>query len=247
MTPLQICDDLQTAYLLYTKLTSQNPPMKHALRSLETLESALRLHTPENICVAFNGGKDATVVLHLTLAAIAHHVYSCAPSATSGPLTKLNCLYLAGSPGENFEQVDTFVQQTVAATPALNCVTVPLGIRQGSAEFVKTRAGICAFVMGTRRTDPYSGTLERFEPSSPDWPSFMRVNPILDWTYNQIWNFLLTFEIPFCSMYSHGYTSIGSVNTTRPNPMLCQKVDSKETFQPAWMLEDEALERAGRS
>ncbi len=41
------------------------------------------------------------------------------------------------------------------------------------------RPEIKAVIMGTRATDPYSKNLQAFSPTDGDWPSFMRVNPIL--------------------------------------------------------------------
>ncbi len=47
-----------------------------------------------------------------------------------------------------------------------------------------------AIVLGTRRGDPNAGGQDTFCPSSEGWPAFMRVNPILDWTYGDVWAFL---------------------------------------------------------
>ena len=61
-----------------------------------------------------------------------------------------------------------------------------------------------------------------------------------------VWRFLKEFDIPYCSMYDRGYTSIGNVHTTAPNPELAVVKDGMVSFQPAWMLTDAMLERAGR-
>ena len=41
-------------------------------------------------------------------------------------------------------------------------------------------------------------------PTDPDWPPFVRIHPILDWTYSAIWDLLRTLYIPFCSLYAQG-------------------------------------------
>lgn len=72
----------------------------------------------------------------------------------------------------------------------------------------------------TCRGDPNADGQETFCPSSADWPPFMRVNPILDWSYADVWTFLKVTAVPYCSLYDEGYTSIGSINNTVPNRYL---------------------------
>lgn len=241
-----ICvQSLSTATALYERLTSDES-IKYVHESLSTLESAFRLYGWKNVCVAFNGGKDATVVLYLALAALGKLVSKRTDRKGNDNVT-LHCLYLEGKGNDNFTEVDAFVEKVIAANPVLSCVYVQLGIREGIEHFVRNRQQTCAFVMGTRRSDPHGVSMERFEPSSPDWPPFMRVNPILNWRYHDVWRFLRTFNIPYCQLYDRGYTSIGSVATTAPNPALCRIQDGIATYDPAWKLENEDLERAGRS
>nr|GMC79636.1 FAD synthase [Ipomoea batatas] len=76
----------------------------------------------------------------------------------------------------------------------------------------------------------------------------MRVNPILDWSYRDVWAFLLTCKVQYCSLYDQGYTSIGSIHDTVPNALLCtaHSTNCNEKFRPAYLLSDGRLERAGR-
>lgn len=90
--------------------------------------------------------------------------------------------------------------------------------------------------MGSRRTDPYCDKLERISGSDVDkgYPPFIRINPIINWTYEQVWKFLLDFSIPYCKLYEIGYTYLGNKDNTERNYHL-QEGDNN--FKPAWQLE----------
>ena len=68
-----------------------------------------------------------------------------------------------------------------------------------------------------RRGDPNAEGQDTFCPSDKEYPPFMRVNPILEWGYGDVWAFLRTTAVPYCSMYDQGYTSVGNVHNTHPN------------------------------
>lgn len=104
--------------------------------------------------------------------------------------------------------------------------------------------GVRAIFLGTRRGDPNAKGQEFFTPSSVGWPPFMRVNPVLDWTYGDVWAFLRAVGAPYCSLYDRGFTSVGGIDNTEPNSAL-QKEDG--SYAPAHSLPDGRLERAGRT
>ena len=120
---------------------------------------------------------------------------------------------------------------------------------ESSGDF-KRDLGVClqdakaqAFIMGTRRSDPNGIHAERFEPSSGGWPPFMRINPILDWTYANVWSFLRHLNLRYCELYDRGYTSVGAIANTHPNPRL---KNANGTYRPAYELENGFEERLGR-
>lgn len=72
----------------------------------------------------------------------------------------------------------------------------------------------------------------------------MRVHPVIDWHYAEVWAFLRHLGVEYCALYDEGYTSLGGVGDTHPNPAL--RVEGGERFRPAYELEEDEEERLGR-
>lgn len=216
-------------------------------QSIYVIQRTLALYSFDEVAFSFNGGKDSTVLLHLLRAGYASveamgvrdsdHVQS-------KPNRAIRTIYFE-SPGA-FPEINAFTYET-AETYNLQMEIIRLDFKSGLEALLK-RNPVKAIFLGTRIGDPNAVGQEQFSPSSAGWPPFMRVNPILDWSYRDVWAFLLTCKVPYCKLYDQGYTSIGSVHDTVPNGLLCIENSSglKEKFRPAYLLADGRLERAGR-
>lgn len=187
---------------------------------------------PSNkLCISFNGGKDCTVILHLL----------CALRCEAGLVEPLRALYIGTA--DPFPEIGEFVGQAVARYGlALETVT-GRSIRDGLGAFLGLHADLQAIAMGTRRDDPHASQLRPFTPTDAHWPQIMRVNPILDWHYGDVWTVMQRLGIPYCSLYDQGYSSLGDRHNTAKNPLLCLP---DGTHLPAYALVDGASERAGR-
>lgn len=96
-------------------------------RAIKVFDDALRLYKPSEIVLSFNGGKDATVLLHLARAAVAGFLKE--SGAESGP-TCLRCVYFAESDG--FDEMEDFIV-AMESTYKLEIERFPGGFKDGCA------------------------------------------------------------------------------------------------------------------
>nr|CDS20212.1 fad synthase [Echinococcus granulosus] len=230
--------------------------LKH---SIELIEKALQEYGTEDIVLSFNGGKDCTVVLHLLFAVL--------NKATGSVGTKHPRLFYVRAQTP-FPEVETFVQSVLVfykyqpaniahmgrssadsqMRPPSNLIVYDGTIKEGLARLKKESPNLKAVFVGTRFADPQTDGIVEVMPTDPGWPEFIRVHPILQWDYADVWKFIRSLSLPYCSLYDVGYTSLGGMEDTHPNPEL-RSVDStgRVTYQPAYTLKNFSLERSGRA
>ncbi|XP_015921627.2 FAD synthase [Parasteatoda tepidariorum] len=220
---------------LSTLFASKILPLK---KSLEILEKCFETYSVENTCLSFNGGKDCTVLLHLTF------LFLQKKGLLSGH-KKLK-VFLVKS-GQSFQEIENFIELCVDRYD-LEVMTYEHPIKEALSNLKKDHPEIEAILMGSRLTDPHCSQLLPFQKTDDDWPQFMRVNPLSHWSYSEVWEFLKELQVPYCSLYDRGYTSLGCQHNTLPNEELLSVTKSGTSYyMPAYMLKDPQQERKGRS
>ncbi|EJK51691.1 hypothetical protein THAOC_29118 [Thalassiosira oceanica] len=206
--------------------------------TLSDLEMAYRLYGPYCMVGSYNGGKDAVVIFHLMRAVHAHFCEEMRRECGDDYLIpRPRTIYFQHE--DEFPEVELLLEETVVLYDLdMQGVSYSSGSSQAPPHPL-------AFILGTRSDDPNAGGQGVYAPSSSYMPPFLRVNPILNWTYGHVWHFLRLFDLPYCSLYDDGYTSLGTVKDTLPCPAL-KKSENSDEYWPAYMLRDWDQERAGR-
>ena len=79
-------------------------------------------------------------------------------------------------------------------------------------------ADLDCWVTGLRRDQWASRTDIRKVEIDHDHDAIVKLNPLAEWTHDEVWDYLRENEVPTHALYERGYTSIGCVPCTRPSP-----------------------------
>ncbi|KAJ5097924.1 hypothetical protein N7532_004925 [Penicillium argentinense] len=229
--------------------------------SLEVVASALTRYKLSELSLSYNGGKDCLVLLVLFLAGLhpySSHVqdHTTQPSQSGGTVSKeklsnpvIPSIYAL--PPDPFPAVEDFVITSAQAyhLAITKYTTEPprTTLRSSFEDYLSRHPGIRAIFVGTRRTDPHGARLTHFDRTDSGWPDFMRIHPVIDWHYAEIWAFIRHLGLEYCSLYDMGYTSLGGTSDTHPNPRLqVERSGSDGQYLPAYELTEDLEERLGR-
>ncbi|KAI0768239.1 hypothetical protein BD413DRAFT_633896 [Trametes elegans] len=240
---MQKADYAAIAQAVYAMAESDDPLASPVREALQVIDEAFDTWSEDHISLSFNGGKDCTVLLHLVAASLGRR------TSARTPPTPLSAVYIpVPSPFPELETfIDdaakayaldlfhcphptgpSFPVETVTTPGASSAPSpeLPKHVKGGEGmraalQLYKSRfPHIEAILIGTRRGDPHGAKLGFRNPTDPGWPRFVRVNPIINWSYADVWAYLKKFDVPYCSLYDEGYTSLGSTYNTFPNPAL---------------------------
>lgn len=138
-----------------------------------------------------------------------------------------------------FPELSAFIEESTHEY-FLNPITIKCSMKEGFEHYLSSvNKNVKAIVVGIRYADPYGSLLQYEQETDHNWPKFLRIHPILHWHYCDIWDFIMACNLRYCPLYDQGYTSLGGVDNTVPNPFL----KSGNSYLPAYMLEEYADER----
>lgn len=135
------------------------------------------------LSLAYNGGKDCLVLLILYLCAL-HQKGLTPPDPNANPETAIKCVYIQAP--HPFQEVEDFVEVSVK-TYSLQLLEYAKPMKAAFADYLHDTPSVKAIFVGTRRTDPHGEHLKHFDPTDSGWPAFMRIHPVIDWHYVDIW------------------------------------------------------------
>lgn len=213
---------------------------KHVQESIEIVEKAFLRYKIENTCISYNGGKDCTAILHL--------VHSVANKICLNNNDDRLLAFYAQLPN-HFEEELKFVNESVNKYNLKLLQYSSNSLKNSLFQLKTDNPQIEAIFIGTRKDDLKPTTrMDVYTPTDKDWPKFMRINPILDWSYAQVWEFIRELEIPYCDLYNQGYSSLGTKSDTSKNSSLIRFNEKGEPYYlPAWNLTKSHEERLSRS
>ncbi|KAI5963554.1 FAD1 [Candida pseudojiufengensis] len=240
--------------------------------SMEKLEKSIDLHGLKEIAISYNGGKDCLVMLILLMATIykkfiTNHETNFYSNDMIPKDYKLDSIFINSE--ISFPELIDFIKESTQYY-YLNPIIIKDNLKSGFLNYLNNiNKSIKSVIVGIRYSDPFGSNLKLEQITDHNWPKFLRIHPILDWKYIEIWDFLVGTNINYCKLYDVGYTSLGGINNTLPNPKLLitdsdhknnenndqnnnndadENDDNEKKYLPAYMLrhDADALERLGR-
>ena len=204
------------------RLQNNNPNLYTKVeKSLRIIKKAAKQYKNYEVAVAWTGGKDSTVLLHLVRMAF------------DG---KIPFKVIFNNSTMEFKEIYDFIDK-VSKLWGINVIIIKHS-EQELKEFHATkdrerkkelsrlmkitaintalkRYRLKALMAGIRWDEHESRSKERYFSPRPD---HMRIHPLLHFTEKDIWEYIKHFGVPYVSLYDKGYRSLGEKPFTKPVP-----------------------------
>jgi phosphoadenosine phosphosulfate reductase len=75
--------------------------------------------------------------------------------------------------------------------------------------------GLKAWITGLRREQAVTRSGMRKLELDKEHGYILKINPLIDWTYQEVWSYIRAHQIPYNRLHDQGYSSIGCAPCTR--------------------------------
>lgn len=202
-------------------------------RAKQVVKKVLNERGNSHISIAFKGGKESTVLLHIV---------KCVIDEMQLPYDILDIVYFTPSENE-IPMLREYIQSFVKSNKMSKCLKVVDAddLTEGLQEYVRA-SNINTMIIGIKSTDEGAKELQQ-TMQTQDIVLLNRVHPILSWGYKDVWDYINTNNIQTCELYKSGYTKIHTRNIITRNPILSDK--KSNTFKSADQLDNPLKETWG--
>lgn len=203
------------------------------IKSKEIINDIFKKYRTEQLSISFNGGKDNIVMFYLIMLVIREKDYN------------MPILFNITN-GDEFNELKTFISKFIRENK-LNYIQYNGNIKDGIYKLKNDYPEIKIIFMGTRYNDfKNNHNIGYYHQTDDDWPEFIRVYPVINFSYSDVWKYISNYHLPYCNLYDKGYTSLGDKSKTIKNKKLKYIKDGITEYNPAYLLDDESFERLGR-
>lgn len=217
-------------YIIYKTMRKDlQEKIDHAIQILKRMEPIALKYRDYGLIGAFSGGKDSQVIRQLLNMAEVKHIMKY-QWTTIDPPEVLHFIreeypdVIIERPTETFWQLcmrykmlptqfKRFCCRELKESKDSHCVTIT-GVRAAESPRRKHRQEV---EIQTRRRHPdyVRGNLDEFNMYLETHVDCIQgkdkliVNPIIDWTEQDVWDFLHYMDLPSCELYDRGYSRVG--------------------------------------
>ena len=218
-----------------------NDKVETAIKRIKTFEPE------EGYYLAFSGGKDSVVIKALAdMAGVKYDAHYNVTSVDPPELVQFvksfpDVEFNRPTYSDTFKHEHMRGKQITMWNLIPYKVTPPIRITRYCCFWLKEHGGEGRFVItGVRKSesvrraqsrsglelgDTERGERERLDPDNPSQelthicPTKAQriLNPIIDWTTEEVWEFIHKYNVPYCELYDKGYTRLGCIGCCMSN------------------------------